>query len=222
MSIPVSQFIPPPSPPWCSYFCSLHLYLYFCFANKIIYWFCWNLIVFECLFPKTRDHVSSDLIKHRQGRWPPTLASAAWGATRHAGSTGLPQGSDTKQHPWLQRPRQRAERGGLVWGTLTWPNNFRTSFLQVWFTYHKIHTCQQRSWMAFDCLLGSYSHQNAQHFSLSRKCSRVSSQPRDPSSDHRWSAFSPCRFSLPVVGFLVNEITPYLVPCMRSVSHLFL
>ena len=41
MSIPVSRFISPPplSPPWCPYICSLHLCLYFCFANKIIYTF---------------------------------------------------------------------------------------------------------------------------------------------------------------------------------------
>ena len=43
MSIPVSQFITPPPhppaafPPWCSYVCSLHLCLYFCFVNKIVY-----------------------------------------------------------------------------------------------------------------------------------------------------------------------------------------
>ena len=35
MSAPVSQFIPPPYPPWCLYFCSLHLYLCFCLANEI-------------------------------------------------------------------------------------------------------------------------------------------------------------------------------------------
>ena len=32
------QFLPPhPFPPWYLYICSLHLCLYFCFANKIIY-----------------------------------------------------------------------------------------------------------------------------------------------------------------------------------------
>ena len=42
MSIPISQFIPPPSPlpptfpPWCPYICSLHLCLYFCLANRFI------------------------------------------------------------------------------------------------------------------------------------------------------------------------------------------
>ena len=36
MSIPISQFKPPSSPPWYSYVCSLHLCLYFCFANKFI------------------------------------------------------------------------------------------------------------------------------------------------------------------------------------------
>ena len=93
---------------------------------------------------------------------------------------------------------------------------------QVWFTCYKIHTHKERNWMAFDCLPGSYSHHNAQPFNLSRKSSWVSYQPTDASSGQRWSAFSPCRFILPVVGFLVNEITPYLVPGVRSVSHLFL
>ena len=37
MSIPISQFIPSPLPPWYPCVCSLHLCLYFCFANKIIY-----------------------------------------------------------------------------------------------------------------------------------------------------------------------------------------
>ena len=37
MSIPVSQCIPPPFPPWSPYICSLCLCLYFCFANKVIY-----------------------------------------------------------------------------------------------------------------------------------------------------------------------------------------
>ena len=36
VSIPISPFIPPCFPPWYPYICSLHLYLYFCFANKII------------------------------------------------------------------------------------------------------------------------------------------------------------------------------------------
>ena len=36
MSIPISQFIPPP-PPWYPYVCSLCLCLYFCFVNKIVY-----------------------------------------------------------------------------------------------------------------------------------------------------------------------------------------
>ena len=37
MSIPISQFIPPPTfPPWCPYVCSLHLCLYFCLANRFI------------------------------------------------------------------------------------------------------------------------------------------------------------------------------------------
>ena len=37
MSVPVSQCIPPPFPPWSPYICSLCLCVYFCFANKIIY-----------------------------------------------------------------------------------------------------------------------------------------------------------------------------------------
>ena len=38
MSIPISQFIPPPHfPPRYPYVCSLHLCLYFCFVNKIVY-----------------------------------------------------------------------------------------------------------------------------------------------------------------------------------------
>ena len=39
MSIPVFESIPSqPSPPaWYPYVCSLRLFLYFCFANKIIY-----------------------------------------------------------------------------------------------------------------------------------------------------------------------------------------
>ena len=43
MSIPISQFIPPPPhptpafPPWYPYVCSLHLCLYFCLANWFIY-----------------------------------------------------------------------------------------------------------------------------------------------------------------------------------------
>ena len=52
MSIPVSQFIPPLFPPWCPYICSLHLRLYFCFANKIICtvsldstYMCWYMIL---------------------------------------------------------------------------------------------------------------------------------------------------------------------------------
>ena len=37
MSIPISQFITPPSfPPRCPYVCSLPLCLYFCFANRFI------------------------------------------------------------------------------------------------------------------------------------------------------------------------------------------
>ena len=34
MSIPISQFIPPPLPPWYSYVSSLYLCLYFSFANR--------------------------------------------------------------------------------------------------------------------------------------------------------------------------------------------
>ena len=37
MSIPISQFIPTLLLPWYPCICSLHLSLYFCFANKIIY-----------------------------------------------------------------------------------------------------------------------------------------------------------------------------------------
>ena len=33
----ISQFIPPPHPPWYPYVCSLHLCLYFCFANRFVY-----------------------------------------------------------------------------------------------------------------------------------------------------------------------------------------
>ena len=42
MSMPISQFITPPTPPttafppWCPYVCSLHLCLYFCPANQFI------------------------------------------------------------------------------------------------------------------------------------------------------------------------------------------
>ena len=45
MSIPISQFIPHPLPPWYPYVCSLHLCLYFCFANKIIYIFCFRFLI---------------------------------------------------------------------------------------------------------------------------------------------------------------------------------
>ena len=37
MSIPVSQLITPPLLSWCSYVCSLCLWLYFCFVHKIVY-----------------------------------------------------------------------------------------------------------------------------------------------------------------------------------------
>ena len=38
MSIPVSQFFPPPLlPPWYPYICFLHLWLCFCFINKMVY-----------------------------------------------------------------------------------------------------------------------------------------------------------------------------------------
>ena len=38
VSIPVSQFLSPhPFPPWYPYICSLCLFLYFCFATKIIW-----------------------------------------------------------------------------------------------------------------------------------------------------------------------------------------
>ena len=37
MSVPISQFIPPPLPPWNPQVCSLYLCLYFCFANKIVF-----------------------------------------------------------------------------------------------------------------------------------------------------------------------------------------
>ena len=38
MSIPISKFLQSfPFPPWYLYICSLHLYLYFCFANRIIH-----------------------------------------------------------------------------------------------------------------------------------------------------------------------------------------
>ena len=56
---------------------------------------------------------------------------------------------------------------------------------QVWFTCYKIHTHEERNWMAFDCLLGSYSHHSAQPFNLSRKSSWVSYQPTDASSGQR-------------------------------------
>ena len=39
MSVPISQFIPTPPPPlasWHSFIYSLHLCLYFCFANRFI------------------------------------------------------------------------------------------------------------------------------------------------------------------------------------------
>ena len=37
ISIPISQFIPPlPFPRWCPHIYSLHLCLYFCFANRFI------------------------------------------------------------------------------------------------------------------------------------------------------------------------------------------
>ena len=45
MSIPISQFIPPPPPrhpvfpPWCPYVCSLHLCLYFCLAENWVFCF---------------------------------------------------------------------------------------------------------------------------------------------------------------------------------------
>ena len=45
MSIPISQFIPPPPPaafpPWCPYICSRHLCVYFCPAN----WFIWTIFL---------------------------------------------------------------------------------------------------------------------------------------------------------------------------------
>ena len=54
MLIPVSQFIPSPLSPWYPYVCSLHLYFYFCFVNKIythffrflIYALIWNICFF--------------------------------------------------------------------------------------------------------------------------------------------------------------------------------
>ena len=36
MSIPISQFIPPPLIPWKPQVCFLHPWLYFCFVNKFI------------------------------------------------------------------------------------------------------------------------------------------------------------------------------------------
>ena len=36
VSAPASQLLPLPLSPWCPYVCSLHVCLYFCFANKII------------------------------------------------------------------------------------------------------------------------------------------------------------------------------------------
>ena len=56
----VSQLPPPSFPPWYPYICSLHLCLYFCFANKITYTifldstYMRKYTIFVCLFLKLK------------------------------------------------------------------------------------------------------------------------------------------------------------------------
>ena len=50
MSTPVSQFIPPPLPPWYPYICSLCLCLYFCFVNKIVYTNFFRFDIYELIY----------------------------------------------------------------------------------------------------------------------------------------------------------------------------
>ena len=71
MSIPISQFIPPPPlPSWCPYICSLHLCLYFCFASKIIYTIFLDSICMHC--PVLSHSVVSNSFQHH-GLYPARL-----------------------------------------------------------------------------------------------------------------------------------------------------
>ena len=76
MSIPISQFIPHPLPPWCPYVCSLRLRLHFCFANKFIYIIflystnerCYTF-VFLCFISLSKT-VSVSLVKQTSSQQP--------------------------------------------------------------------------------------------------------------------------------------------------------
>lgn len=138
-------------------------------------------------------------------------------------NAALTHGSDTGlAHPDCKNTAERSEAGwsrqrspDLTTCTSTF---FKCGLHAIKFT----HTRESATGWLLIISWGRYSHQGAQHFSPSRNYSWVSLPAVDPSSGQHWSAFSPCRFILPVVGFLGNEITPYLVPGMRSLSHLFL
>ena len=51
MSVPISQFIPPPLPSLVTYDCFLHLWLYFCFVIKFICTIC-KYFSFPTIFPQ--------------------------------------------------------------------------------------------------------------------------------------------------------------------------
>ena len=60
MPIPVAQFLPPsPLPPWDSHICSLHLCLWFCFADKII---CTSFLDSTCMLACNISFPLSDLL----------------------------------------------------------------------------------------------------------------------------------------------------------------
>ena len=65
VSIPTSQFLPPnPSPPWYPYTYSLHLCLFLCFANKLIY----------TIFNRVHRGVNPSAGRN-VGLWPPRACS---------------------------------------------------------------------------------------------------------------------------------------------------
>ena len=69
MSIPISQFIHLPFPPWYPWICFLHLCLYYCFINKIIYT---NFFRFTYVFSSVTQSCSTlcDLMNCSMPRLP--------------------------------------------------------------------------------------------------------------------------------------------------------
>ena len=86
MSIPISQFLPPTLPHSCLFICSLHLCLYFCFANPSICtifldssYMRWYVI----FFPHLLILILKDSVLEISGTWP-YFPGITWGRHKPA------------------------------------------------------------------------------------------------------------------------------------------